>query len=95
MFTLFKDENDELVAGEYFYNSKTGKSNLYKLSDLFGGEVYYFPWGVMVLNPKRLDIIKNLKYKNCQIVETLDGIMVFIKEHVENKEEQPTIWDII
>lgn len=95
MITLFKDENDELVAGKYIRNAKTGKIKLVKVSDLLEGEVYYFPWGVIVLNPKNVDILKQLKFKSCQIVETFDGLMVFIKDYVENKEEQPTIWDMI
>ena len=95
MITLFKDENDELVAGKYIRNAKTGKIKLVKVSDLLEGEVYYFSWGVIVLNPKNADILKQLKFKSCQMVETFDGLMVFIKDYVENKEEQPTIWDMI
>lgn len=95
MITLFKDENDELVAGKYIRNAKTGKIKLVKVSDLLEGEVYYFSWGVIVLNPKKVDVLKQLKFKSCQMVETFDGLMVFIKDYVENKEEQPTIWDMI
>ena len=95
MITLFKDENDELVAGKYIRSAKTGKINLVKVSDLLEGEVYYFHWGVIVLNPKNVDILKQLKFKSCKMVETFDGLMLFIKDYVENKEEQPTIWDMI